>query len=422
MAENTQNSYKTLFEAYDKQTVVKALVGEVSGNGYQVLVCGLPAFLPNAQIGAGMVVQAGVQVDVCIIKIMPGSAGIIVSAKVAGQKADTLKEGQIVEATISSIMPYGAFVHIGGASGLIPFKELSSEKVHSPQDVVSVGDVVKVKVLRIYEQDGRTRIELSLRQAEPDPWDNFPYKVGDVAEATVATITEDGAFLYVGKYSAFLHRSEITWETDYPVVKNYLSVGDKLTVKVMTVDMETKKIAVSLRQTTPDIWANTDLSVGDVIDITVLQHSPSGAGLIVGKKAGIQGTLPRKEMDWLKDKAREYEESVHDGDIIRVVVIEFDKDRRKFTLSRLPLIENPLDVFIREHPVGSTVEGEVLKNATPGIIKISLPCGDFRVAFEPESVEHWAGIMQQFPIGGMLPVKIVYYDPDEKRIRFEPVM
>ena len=92
------------------------------------------------------------------------------------------------------------------------------------------------------------------------------------------------------------------------------------------------------------------------------------------------------------------------------------------TLSRRPLIENPLDVFIREHPVGSTVEGEVLKNATPGIIKISLPCGDFRIAFEPSFTEHWAGIMRQFPIGGKLPVKIVDYDTDEKNISFEPVM
>lgn len=422
MAENTQNSYNSLFEAYDKGTVVKALVGEVSGKGYQVLVCGLPAYLPNTQIGAGMVVQAGAQVDVCIIKIMPGSAGIIVSAKVAAEKAITLEEGQIVEATISNIVDYGAFVHIGSASGLIPIKELSRQKIHSPLDVVSVGDVVNAKITKIFEKDGKTLIQLSIRQAEPDPWDNFPYKVGDVVEATVATIMEYGAFLSVGNYSALLHRSEITWETDYPVVKNYLAVRDKLTVKVISFDMANKKMAVSLRQMSSNAWAETNLSVGDVIDITVLQHSPSGAGLIVGEKDGIQGLLPRKEIDWLKDKAREYEESIHDGDTIRVVVLEFDKDKRKLTLSRRPLIENPLDVFIREHPVGSTVEGEVLKNATPGIIKISLPCGDFRIAFEPSFTEHWAGIMRQFPIGGKLPVKIVDYDTDEKNISFEPVM
>ncbi len=422
MAENTQNSYNSLFEAYDKGTVVKALVGEVSGKGYQVLVCGLPAYLPNTQIGAGMVVQAGAQVDVCIIKIMPGSAGIIVSAKVAAEKAITLEEGQIVEATISNIADYGAFVHIGSASGLIPIKELSRQRIHSPLDVVSVGDVVNAKITRIFEKDGKTLIQLSIRQAESDPWDNYPYKVGDVVEATVATIMEYGAFLSVGKYSALLHRSEITWETDYPVVKNYLAVRDKFTVKVITVDMANKKMAVSLRQMSSNAWAETNLSVGDVINITVLQHSPSGAGLIVGEKDGIQGLLPRREMDWLKDKAREYEESIHDGDTIRGVVLEFDKDKRKLTLSRRPLIENPLDVFIREHPVGSTVEGEVLKNASPGIIKISLPCGDFRIAFEPSFTEHWAGIMQQFPIGGMLPVKIVDYDTDEKNISFEPVM
>ena len=427
MAEKTQNSYEALFEAYDKGTVVKALVGEVSGNGYQVLVCGLPAYLRDTQIGPGMTVQTGGQVDVCIIKIMPASAGIMVSAKVALQKkfevdVDTLKVGQIVTAVISNIISYGAFAMIGNASGLIHITELAHKYVQSPADIVTVGQEVKVKIIGIKTQDGQKRFELSLKQATNDTLDNPSLKVGDIVDGTVTKIEDFGVFVSLGSQKGLVYSSDITSDTLEPVITDYVKVGDKVKVRVMNIDQSRNRIKLSIKAAVRTAWDDLNLSEGDVIELEVLGPSPSGASLVVGKQGGVEGVLPRREMAWTKKDCLEYENSVKIGQTIRVVVMDFDAGKHKLIVSRRHLFENPLDVFIREHPVGDVVEGEVIKNAYPGIIKISLPCGDFRINFEPSFAENWDDIVKRFPVGGKLPVKYVAYDPEEKIISFEPVL
>lgn len=426
MTDYTNINWEPFFSAYENDTVVKALVGEVSGNGHQVFVMGVPAFLPKTQKVSEMEVATGGEVEVCIIKLMPETNNVVVSARVAAEKkarndADRLEVGQLVTARIKALATYGAFASVNGVDGLIHITELSYNQISHPSDVVAVGDEIPVKVVGISEDDkGKRKIELSHKQALPDPWETLPFKEGDKVEGVVTKIEDYGAFLSIGEVNALLHRSEITWETEYPLVRNQLAVGDKLTVKVKSIDVRNKRVSVSLRDISGEAWDQSDHSVGDVIEVAVLRHSPSGSGLIVAEPNGIQGVMNRKEMAWSKDEAKAYEASVMDGDTIQVSIIAFDKEKRKMSVSRKPLLENPVDVFIQEHPVGSVVEGDVVKNTPPGIIKISIPIGEFRIAFDPSSIEHWYDIMKRFPIGGKLPVLIQDYDPDTKKITFVP--
>ncbi|MBR6871394.1 MAG: S1 RNA-binding domain-containing protein [Candidatus Methanomethylophilaceae archaeon] len=426
MTDYTNINWDPFFSAYENDTVVKAIVGEVSGNGHQVFVMGVPAFLPKTQKVPDMELTTGGDVDVCIIKIMPETNNVVVSARVAAEKkagdgAEKLEVGQVVTARIKAIAQFGAFASVNGVDGLIHITELSYNQIRHPSDVISVGDEIPVKVLSISVDDkGKRKIELSHKQALPDPWETLPFKEGDKVEGVVTNIEDYGAFLSIGEVNALLHRSEITWETEYPLVRNLLAVGDRLTVKIKSMDVKNKRVSVSLREISGEVWDQSDLSVGDVIEVGVLRHSPSGSGLIVGEPNGIQGVLNRKEMAWSKDEAKAYEASVKDGDTIQVAIISFDKEKRKMSVSRKPLLESPADAFIREHPVGSVFVGDVVKNTPPGIIKISIPIGEFRIAFDPSSIEHWYDIMRQYPIGGKLPVLIQDYEPDTKKITFVP--
>ena len=427
MEENKYINYEALLAAYDKGTVVKALVGDVSGNGHQVFVLGVPAFLPKTQEGPGKNLEAGREVDVCVIKILPENGNVVVSARVADQVLDSdepaaLEVGQVVKATVKNITQFGAFAQVGRVTGLIHITELSYNPVNSPQDVVSVGDEVTVKVINITDRDGQRRYELSLKQALPNPWDTLPFQEGDLVEGTVSRIVDYGAFLAIGEFTAMLHRSEITWGTDYPRVDSLVSVGDQLTVMVKTIDKANHKIAVSLRDISGKAWDSSELSEGDVIEVDVLKRHPSGSGLVVGREGGIEGLLPRKEMAWTKDECRAVEESINVGDTIRVVVIDFDKSKRKLVVSLRPLMENPVDVFMRDHPVGSVVEGDVVKNSNPGIIRINLPMGGFRIAFDPSFTDRWNDIIKRYPVGGKLPVLIEEYDPDTRKISFVPAI
>ena len=130
MTDYTNINWDPFFSAYENDTVVKAIVGEVSGNGHQVFVMGVPAYLPKTQKVPDMELTTGGDVDVCIIKIMPETNNVVVSARVAAEKkagdgAEKLEVGQVVTARIKAIAQFGAFASVNGVDGLIHITELS---------------------------------------------------------------------------------------------------------------------------------------------------------------------------------------------------------------------------------------------------------------------------------------------------------
>lgn len=424
MTDYTKINYEPVLRAYHEETIVKALVGEVSGKGHQVFVFGCPAYLPTTQeMPSENGANPNDEVDVCVIKLKPENNSVIVSARVAHErKADSeaapLEVGQIVDAVIKSIAPYGAFATLGHLDGLIHITELSYNQVRNPSEVVSPGQAVKVKILSITEKDGKRKIELSLKQAQPSPWDNLSIKVGDVVEGVVSAVSDYGAFVTVDGVTGMLHSSEVTWDSGRINVHDYIDVGETLTLKVLDIDPAKKRVSLSLRELTDNVWDSVSLNVEDVVEATVIKTADNGADIIVKLDNGLRGILPRKEMAWTKEDARDFFESTAVGDVLKVVVADFDKERRKLMVSRKPLLDNPFTVFMQQHPVGSTVEGEVIKNDNPGVIKISLPIGQFRIAI-PASNLLWDDIMEEHPIGSQLSVRIAEYDPETKRIFFE---
>ena len=168
MTDYTNIDFASLFTAYDKETIVKAIVGEISGNGHQVFIFDIPAYLPSSQENPDEQVKIGQEIDVCIIKIMPETNKVIVSARVIREKKasldlEKLEVGSVVSAKIKSLTSYGAFASIGNVDGLIHVTELSYSRFNDPSEIVSVGQEIPVKILSISEEDekGRRRVELS---------------------------------------------------------------------------------------------------------------------------------------------------------------------------------------------------------------------------------------------------------------------
>jgi len=424
MIDYTSLNLEPLLKAYDEDAVVKAMVGEVSGNGHQVFVFGIPAYLPKSQEVPGQPVETGDEVNVKVIKLMPETNNVVVSARVIVEGSDSvdvasLSVGDIVPVKVKNIVPYGVFVNLGrGVDGLIFLKELSYRKVHSAEEVVSVGDEFNAKITDIKEKDGKTRIELSLKQALPDPWDSVDLQEGQIVDAVVVSLADYGAFVNVGPVNAMLHRSELSWTEKNPVVKNYLSVGDKITVKIVLLDKENKKMAVSLREVKGNPWNSLDLEVGTVVESQILNKT--AFGLFIGEPDGIQGLLHKDELAWLPAEQKALMDSLQVGESIRVVVRNIDKDKRKIAFSRKLLYPHPYDTFVSEHPAGVSFDATVGYNTIPGSMKIQLPIGQFQVFFNSSYREVWDEIKERFPVGGSLPVMVKSYDPEKKKIEFEP--
>ena len=155
--------YSWLLRAYDKNTIVKAVVGEVAGNGYRVKVLGVNAYLPFTQVDPSEKVECGNEVDVCVIKIMPITSNVIVSAVVAAnmnqnKDAENLEIGSVFNGKVTKIIKYGVFVSFGEFIGFVHYSELSyinNRKVVS--QVVQMGQKIPVKVISINKDDKNLR-------------------------------------------------------------------------------------------------------------------------------------------------------------------------------------------------------------------------------------------------------------------------
>lgn len=424
MTDYTSINWETFFSAYVNGTVVKAIVGEVSGNGHQVFVMGVPAYLPKTQKVAGMEVETGGEVDVCIIKIMPETNNVVVSAKVAAEKkalseARELNVGDIVPVKVKNLVSYGAFVSITGCpDGLIFLKELSYKSIHSADEVVAVGDEFNAKVVKISEKDGKTRLELSLKQALPDPWESFPYAVGDIVEGEVATLADYGAFLNIASVTGILHRSELSWARKEVPLREILIVGDKIKVKIMSLDKENKKLAVSLREVEGDPWQKLELVEGDVVEGKILNKT--NFGFFIELKGDIEGLLHKNDLAWISDDQKKLLESLKVGETIQAAIISIDREKKKLGLSMKYLQPHPYDTFVAEHPIGEIIEATVLKNNVPGTMHIILPIGKFQIFFDPTLRGSWNEITERYPVSAKIPVKTKAYDPETKKIEFTP--
>lgn len=165
---------------------------------------------------------------------------------------DNLAEGEVREGVISSVVHFGAFVDLGGMDGLVHVSELSWQHVNHPNELVNVGDKVKVKVLEV--DLGRERISLSMRQTSEDPWDVFAgeHEVGDVVDGSVTKTVPFGAFVSVGEgVEGLVHVSEIAMHrVESPELE--LSIGQPVKVKITEKDDERRRISLSIKQAMPD--------------------------------------------------------------------------------------------------------------------------------------------------------------------------
>ena len=335
--------FASLFRAYDKETITQAVVGEVSGNGHQVFVIGFPAILPSTQESPNESVVTGQEVEVCIIKIMPETNNIIVSARVANEKkssidAEKLVVGSIVTARIKNLTKYGAFASVGKVDGLINIKELSYNRINDPSEIVTVGQEIPVKIIGISDVDenGRRKVELSYKRTLPDPWNAITISVGDVVEGVVSRIVDYGLFVTIDGVDAMVHKSELSWGRKDPNHKSIANIGDPLKIKILSIDPSNKRIAASVKGAMEDPWKTLAISPGDIIDAVISNKASFGCFLRVAD--AVEGLLHYNNLSRNNSEKEAIKESLNIGDTVKVVVLDIDRENHKLNLSMKHLV------------------------------------------------------------------------------------
>lgn len=261
----TEKSYEYLQEKLDNDEVIEAEVTEVVKGGLVVDV-GQRGFVPASLISTDFIedfsVFDGQTIRIKVEELDPENNRVILSRKAVEQaendvkKAsllDSLSEGDVIDGKVARLTNFGAFIDIGGVDGLVHVSELSHEHVESPEQVVSVGDNVKVKVkVKSVEKDSE-RISLSIKDTLPTPFENIKGKFheDDVIEGTVVRLANFGAFVEIAPaVQGLVHISEIDHKhIGSPSEK--LEPGQQVNVKILGIDEENERISLSIKATLP---------------------------------------------------------------------------------------------------------------------------------------------------------------------------
>ncbi|MDI9260849.1 30S ribosomal protein S1 [Alicyclobacillus sendaiensis] len=221
---------------------------------------GVRAFIPASLVDRHFVDNLeqfkGQKLRAKVIEVDPQKNKLILSRRAvleeesearARKLFEELKPGDVIEGTVQRLTDFGAFVDVGGADGLVHISELSFSHVDHPSEVVHEGDRVKVRVLRVDPEAGR--ISLSIKAALPEPWETYAHEFqpGDVVQGVVRRVVDFGAFVELRPgLEGLVHVSQISNEhVDKP--SDVLQPGQEVTVRVLSVDPERKRISLSMR-------------------------------------------------------------------------------------------------------------------------------------------------------------------------------
>ena len=365
--------WSSLEKAFAEKAVIAGTVTEAVKGGLRVDV-GARAFMPASRSGiremADLEKLIGQEIRVRITKLDVAEEDIVVdrrsvveeeSAKLRDEAFGNLKEGDVVRGTVRSLMEFGAFVDLGGVDGLLHVTDISWHRVANPADVLTAGESIEVKILKI--NPSTRKIALGLKQLVPDPWTvaSEKYKIGDRVKGKVVRLAEFGAFVELDPgVDGLIHLSEMSWSRNVKKPSDVVKTGETVEVVVLGVNVADKRIALGLKQALGDPWdeVGEKYPEGTVVEGQVVSIQKFGAFVDLGD--GIEGMIHVGDIS--REKRIEHPKDVlTSNQTVKAVVLELDKSRRRIRLGMKQLEPTNADKFIAEHQVGETVTGRVVE-------------------------------------------------------------
>ena len=329
---------------------------------------GVEFFIPRSQMRE---TNVGTITKVKVIKVDAEENSIVASKRRmsdAGRKErkealeqNAARTGEVVTGVIKKITSYGMFVDVGGADGLVHYKEISYKGPINPASLYKEGDSVDVKIIS-YDKD-KKHLSLSIKAAQPDPWSEIKegLSVGDAIRVTVSNIEPYGAFVDLGNdVEGFLHISEISWDKNISNPKDFIKEGESIDVEVIEINHDTRRLRVSLKNllAKPFDEFKAEHKVGDILKGEIVSTTEFGAFVKIPTKSSfVEGLLHNEDASW--DRGKKCKDFLKVGDKIEVKLIKIDDKAGKISLSLKELQDSPIADFASKHSVGDKVTGNI---------------------------------------------------------------
>src|SRR6202162_3018530 len=368
--------WSALEKAFADKTIVLGTVSGVIKGGFSVDV-GVRAFMPASRSGvreaAEMEKLVGQEIRCRIIKLDVTDEDVVVDRRaVAEEEARSakdkflsqIKEGETVSGTVRSLTDYGAFVDLGGVDALLHVSDIAWGRVNKPADVLSVGQQVEVKVLKIASEGDKRRISVGLKQLQPHPWDAVAqkYAAGDRVRGTVTRLMEFGAFVELEPgIEGLIHISEMSWSKGkIRKASDVVKQGETVEAVILQVSAAEHRISLGLKQALGDPWADVAqrFAVGTAIEGPVISITKFGA--FVQLSEGVEGMIHISEMSADK-RINHPQEVVKLGQLVKAQVLAVDVEKRQLRLSMKQLLPSGLDEYVTENKEGDVVSVRIVE-------------------------------------------------------------
>ncbi len=367
-----EESWIRLEVAFEKQERVEGQIfGRVKG-GFTVDLDGAVAFLPGSQVDIRPVRDVTPLMNIAqpfqILKMDKRRGNIVVSRRAVLEETraeqrqelvENLKEGQVLEGVVKNITDYGAFVDLGGVDGLLHVTDIAWRRVNHPTEVLTIGQSVKVQVIKV-NQDTQ-RISLGMKQLEADPWEGVgqKYPMNAKFSGRVTNITDYGAFVELEPgVEGLVHVSEMSWTKKNVHPGKIVSTSQEVEVMVLEVDPVKRRISLGLKQCLDNPWATfaERFPVGTLVEGEI--KNITEFGLFIGLDTDVDGMVHMSDLDWNKSG----EEAMTDytkGQIVKAQVLDVDTEKERISLGIKQLTGDPMENLGDAIRKGAVVTGTV---------------------------------------------------------------
>ena len=413
--------------AYKEAQIINGRVVDRIKGGLTVDV-GLRAFLPGSLVDIKPVKHLeslkGQELQFKVISLDRRRNNIVLSRKAVLEKEfekkkaetlDKLVEGARLPGVVKNITDYGVFIDLGGIDGLLHITDISWGRVNHPSEHFSVGDDIEIVVLKF---DPETeRVSLGYKQRTEDPWNvvDKKYPIGSRVAGKVVSLVDYGAFVELEEgVEGLIHVSEMSWTKKVVNPSKLLNVGEEIEAIVSELDMEQRRISLSLRQTERNPWEELQdtFPEGSIIEGRVRNLTEFGAFVEITED--IDGLIHVSDMSWTK-RVKHPSEVLKKGDVVKARITNIDVQNQRVSLSIKEFLPNEWDSFVNKYHVGDTVDGKVV-NVTDFGLFIDIFEGLEGLAHISEIDLPGGRLEDRFRVGEWVSARILRIEEDEKKV------
>ena len=421
--------WKELNDAFDNEKIIKGKIIRRIKGGLIVDLGVVQAFLPGSQVDVRPIQDFDVylekEIELRIVKFNESRKNIVVSHKIILE--DSLKEqrealfkelevGSIIEGRVKNVTDFGVFVDLGGIDGLLHITDLSWGRVNHPSEIINLNDKITVKVIE-YDVE-RKRVSLGLKQLTPHPWEDIETKfpIGNVVKGKVVSLTNYGCFIELEPgIEGLIHHSEISWTKHIKNPSEEYSMGDEVDAKVLSIDIEDRKISLGVKQLTPDPWDKIEekYMVGTVHNVKIKNLTQFGA--FAELEEDIDGLIHVSDMSWTK-VIRHPKEIVEKEQALEVRILEVSRENRRISLGLRQVKDDPWPELVNYFESGKEVSGKIIRILDKGIITLLERDVEGIIPFGKMSKKDRRNLASQYEVGANLSGIVMKVSPEDKKV------